>query len=184
MVNKVSFKEINESNWNEPDPTSTGFTKGKDENGWQHYTGEDYLKEIQTIVLNPTVPDDIHEQIELAKGICAYGIYFYPLFTVGMEQSIRVADSATMHLCKAMDGPRKSTNTFEKRIEWLTKQGLIDGPIKDRWHNVRKLRNYTSHPKHVSYMTPVMALGFMERVIEAINMLFAKKVLQERTDAN
>ncbi len=173
-MTELPFKRINLSNWSEPDPASAGQAKGKDESGWQYYTGEDYLKEIEKVALNPNVPKDISEQIELAKAICTYGYYFYPLFTVGMERAILSADSATVHMCKKLGGPKNVTNTFEKRIDWLAEHGLIDEPTRNRWHNVRKYRNYSSHPKHVTFMTPVMALGIMERVAEAIDSLFAK----------
>lgn len=170
---KLPFKKIDLSNWSDPDAASAGQAKGKDEKGWIHYTGEDYLEEIQLVRLSKNVPWDIYEQMELAKGICIYGIYFYPLFAVGMERAILTAGSATMLVCEKIGGPRKFTGTFENQIDWLTEQGAIDAKRKRQWHNVRKFRNTSSNPKHVTFMTPVMTLAIMERFAGAINSLFA-----------
>ena len=169
----LPFKQIDLSNWSDPDPASAGQARGKDKNGWQYYAGEDYLEDIQQIILSPNVPHDIHEQMELAKGICTYGYYFYPLFTVGMERAILTADSATLQMCKEMGGPKGVPKTFKKRVEWLAEHGVIDEPARDQLHNLRSLRNISSHPEHVTFMTPVMAFGIMDRVADAINSLFA-----------
>lgn len=98
-MSNLPFKKIDLDNWLEPDNVSAGFAKGNDENGWVYYNGEDYLAEVLEPTLISEVPADVQQLFEMARGMYAYGYFFYPIFTVGMEYTYRAAEDALFHLC-------------------------------------------------------------------------------------
>jgi hypothetical protein len=102
----------------------------------------------------------------------AYGIFFYPIYTIGIEQLLRVVESAVGYKCKGM-GALSSEGTFKKKIEWLIESGAIPKSQSVHWEGVRGLRNIASHPKMQSIYMPVEALKFIESVARDINTLFS-----------
>ncbi len=171
---ELPFKKIDLENWLQPDPVSSGFAKGKDEKDWVHYEGEDYLAEVLEPALIPEVPTEVQQLYEMARGMYAYGYFFYPLFTVGMEYTYRAADAALFHLCDGMAVPEGVTN-FKRRIDLLVKEKLINSEDEEVWEGIRKLRNTFSHPKQAMFLPPTMAIGSIQAIANAINKLFSKE---------
>mgnify|MGYP001264884658 CR=1 FL=1 len=165
------FKEINLNNWLEPDDTLRGFVRISPDGQSHTITGVEYLQFILEPKLHLSVPSEVHGLFEVARGAMIYGYFFYPLYTLAVEQLFRVVEAALAHKCKTLGAP-KSRKTFEKRIEWLVKEGVISREDSARWHAARQMRNATSHPKSQMILAPGNAIGILERVSNDINSLF------------
>lgn len=178
-MTKYGFKEITPSNWLKPDDELRGFVK-LSPNGKITLSGQDYLSYILKPNLHKSVPSDVQALFEVARGAMAYGYFFYPLFTLAMEQLFRVAEAAVAHKCSALKA-QKSIKKFEKRIDWLVNESIIPQTESALWHTVRHLRNMASHPEKQSILTPVYTLGILERIASQINSLFNNKALKTET---
>ena len=170
---KFGFKEISPNNWLEPDTALRGFVRMSSDGQTQTLTSDDYLRLILNPKLIEAVPTDVQALFEVARGVMVYGYFFYPLYTLAVEQLFRVADAAVLHKCKASGAPN-STKTFEKRIKWLVDKGIIPHSELTRWDATRKLRNMTSHPERQSILMPGNAIGILEVTVRQINTLFSR----------
>jgi hypothetical protein len=162
-VSKLPFKQIDPYNWLSPDPVVLCFK------GTEHAA-----KYVQTVLapgLSTNVPEDIQKLFEVARGAVLYGYLFYPLYTLGMEQLLRVGEAAVASRCDQLGVP-KDRKTFEHRIDWLAERGTFDRCGFSRWHALRRLRNLASYPERQSIDTPGSAVRFLEAVAEDVNALF------------
>jgi len=173
------IKKITPSNWLEPDDVLKGFVR-LSPNGQITLRGENYLTYIVRPNLHESVPSYVQELFEVARGAMAYGYFFYPLFTLAMEQLFRVAEAAVKHKCSALKAP-KSTKRFEERINWLVNKSIIPQSESGQWKAVRYLRNIASHPERQSISPPNVTIGILERVASLINSLFNNKALKTET---
>jgi len=55
----------------------------------------------------------------------AYGYYFYPIYTLGLEQLLRVAETAVKWKCNLLNAP-KSIEKYQGSIEYLVTQDIIN----------------------------------------------------------
>jgi len=171
-VTRFGFKEINLNNWLEPDDALRGFVRVTLDGQSHTITSMEYLQSILEPKLNSSVPPEAQGLFEVARGIMAYGYFFYPLYTVAVEQLFRVIEAALACKCKTMRAP-KSRSTFKERIEWLVEEGVISREESIHWHATRHMRNATSHPESQMILAPGNAIGIMERVSNDINSLFS-----------
>ena len=168
---RFGFKEIDSSNWLEPDFIMRVFVRLDPQAGPTQMEGKDWVEAIMAPALIKEVPEDVQALYEVARGAMVYGFLFYPLYTVGAEQLFRVSEAAIAHKCTLMDAP-KSVKKLARRINWLNEHGTIPNAQLPRWHATRELRNLASHPERQTIMTPGNAVGFVERTAELINALF------------
>lgn len=117
---------------------------------------------------------------EGTRGAMAYGYFFYPLYTLAMDQLFRVAEAAVEHKCSALRAP-KSTKIFKKRINWLVNKSIIPQSESGQWEAVRKLRNIASHPERQSIYPINITIDILEHVAFLINSLFNNKALKTET---
>ena len=171
-MTRFGFKEIILSNWLEPDDALKGFVRISPDGQPHTITGEEYLQHILRPKLHASVPSDVQALFEVARGVMVYGYFFYPLYTLAVEQLFRVVEATLAHKYKALRAP-KSRRTFEKRIEWLVEEGVISRQESARWHAARQMRNAASHPERQMILTPGNAIGILERVADDINSLFS-----------
>lgn len=176
-------KVLTAENWNQHDPTSSVFVL-VDKNGVSRTPmGSEWARMILEPKLNETVPTEVVELFEVARGTIIYGWFFYPLFTVGSEHLFHVHEAAVTHRCKEAGAPKK-TKTFAEKIDWLLGQGFIEGRRQIQWTAVRQLRNSAAHKKNQSIFDPTMAVRNVEVAAELINELFLtdKMVPQSECD--
>jgi hypothetical protein len=160
------FKRLTVENWLTPDPV------------WQHFAHPPFadpatawVQDIMIHDLAPTVPLAVRRLFEVARGSLAYGFLFYPLLTVGTEQISRVLEAAVANRCIALMTSSKD-DSFSDRINWLHEAGHFSAAQHRRWHNARKLRNHSSHPKDQSIVDPNMTVEMLRMAVELINELF------------
>lgn len=125
IMNKLGFKELSRANWLEADKSSTVFATLLANGNVASITGEDWLQRLLQPQLVDTVPIEIHQLFEVARGALAYGYFFYPLYTLAAEQLYRVVEAAVSYKYEALDGPKPNKTNFEKKIDWLFDNGVL-----------------------------------------------------------
>ncbi len=165
MEEELGFKRINITNWNKPDEITFRFGPRQNSSG-EH----PHLLYILRPTLRQDVPLDIRKLFEVARGAMVYSFYFYPLYTLGMEQLFRIGETALVSKCRRM-GFGKKKPRFSDLIDFLVRKGVIDSHSAKRWDALRSLRNSASHLECQSIYFPGMAIGTMERLTEDINAL-------------
>lgn len=160
-----NFKRISVGNWNRVDETFAYVMAG--------LSLEWYVAGALQPQLLASVPEEVRALFEVARGSMIYGVFFYPLLTLGSEQCHRVAEAAVAAKCKAVMpvGAGKKFTSFKENVEKLIAAGLVVHNV-DRWRLVVKLRNHASHPASQSIASPGMALTTLMDTVECINGLF------------
>lgn len=166
------IKRLTVDNWLEADFASTSFATVTPEGTIIPTTADAWIRLIVQPKLDISVPQDIRDLFEVARGAMAYGYLFYPLFTLAAEQLFRVAEAAVALKCKAMNGP-KSHGDFRTRIDWLVTKAMITEEQRGAWHALRQLRNTASHPDEQTILTPGDTIGILHNVAARVNSLFA-----------
>ena len=170
---RLHFKRLTPENFLEPDPTSALFVNRSPAGGpATPMRAEDWAGGILAPSLGPGVPTELHGLLEAARGILVYGHFFYPLFTLGMEQLHRVADAATVHRCRQLGAPKGPSRTFAKRVEWLHERGVITERARVRWDAARDRRNASSHADRQNLMQGNWCFSRVSRTVDMVNALF------------
>jgi len=168
----LGFKKLTKENWLRPDRISDAFLIIPNETQDQkNKKGEIYLEMILKPSLSDNVPIEVRKMFEVARGALVYGYFFYPLFTLACEQLFRVGEAAITIRCDRIN-TRASSRRFEKKIDFLFANGVLNEQEKQLWHALRTLRNISSHPKDQSIYTPGQVIQTMNRIVEDINELF------------
>ena len=111
------IKRLTETNWSEPDEATSSFHTLDGDGRARKMTGQDWAHHILQAQLQDCVPVEVRKLFEAGRGAVAYGYFFYPLFTLGMEQVFRVADAAAGAKCKALGAP-DTLWQFSRRIDF------------------------------------------------------------------
>ena len=160
--------------WLQPDPTLSVFSKLDLITGAvEPMAAEDWFVVWRDAAVDsPAVPADIVNRIEQARACLAYGFFYYPLYALGVEQLLRVAEAALALRCEELNAPR-NIRTFEKRIDWIASDSVIQNFDRDHWHMMRKMRNETTHGAFRMLLTPAAAKQLLHDVVDAITAFFA-----------
>lgn len=122
--------------------------------------------------LNLQVPIPVQRLFEVARGTLIYGYYFYPLFTLGIEQLSRVSESAITEKCLSLS-IKKRKDSFNEKLKALKNQNIIKETDFEFWDNTRQLRNYFSHPENQNLFPPGVSFGMLKTITQKINELFS-----------
>jgi hypothetical protein len=167
-----NFKKLSRANWAEPDPVMRHFVGVSQAVGnVKPLSGDDWANYFLAVQLADAVPDDVLELFDVAKGVCLYGWFFYPLYHLAEEQLFRVADTAVAAKCKKMRGPDQGTS-FNKRLDWLKARNVLTAEERRWWDSIRELRNLGSHPDFQSVHPPGSVLAMFRDVAKGINALW------------
>lgn len=165
------IKRLTADNWLEPDHASAHYYSLDDEGQPYPTTGEEWVRHITTPQLAETVPAEVRTLFEVARASLAYGFLFYPLYTLGAEQLLRVVDAAAAAKCSAMGAP-PGVRSFQNRVEFLASRGVIPPADRRRWDAIVGFRNFASHPIGQTILSPGMVVEMLTRMAEDINGLF------------
>ncbi len=180
----MSFKQLTEDNWFHEDPTIRAFVKINPKPGsvaFQPYTKEDWVRRILAPKLLEIVPEDVKNLVEVARGAMLYGVFFYPLFTLGSEQLYRILETVIIRksnelgfqVMKSKKGKSIKNSQFMQRVKYLKKLGVIDEKKEIGLEAAWNIRNTISHPKRQNIDMPGSAIGNLDRTINLINLLFS-----------
>ena len=168
----LGFKKLSKDNWKLPDPINEYFIK------MNLYTGEKFsvsdderIEDFLMVELSPEVPIDVQRQFEVARGAMLYGCFFYPLFSLGADQLMKVAESAVTHKC-VVHGLTKKTARYEIKLRKLRDSNYLTANEHNDWENLRKLRNELTHSKMQNIFPPFEAKFFLKNISGKINKLF------------
>ncbi len=126
--------------------------------------------------LSETVPDGTKALFEVARGTMVYGLFFFPLYSMGTEQLFRVAENALRQKCIALGMQFKDGKMyFGDMLGRLTKKSVISKDRRQVWECFRQLRNIYSHPGNQTIITPALAEKTLKTITEQINLLFDNK---------
>ncbi len=165
---KFGIKVVTYENWVSPDPLMNSLMM----------SGKDWLESILEPQLKEIVPLEICKLFEVARDSMLYGYFFYPLFTLALEQLLRVAETAVSEKCKQLTVEKISRNRFIDKLNYLRKAGVLSDEEYSRWNALRNLRNIASHPDQQAIFPPGVTLKFVFDISELINALFAPKPIE------
>ena len=166
----LGIKELTTSNWLEGDKVSQLWTEIDLTTGeYTQITGEKWAKSILSIQLSVKVPTDIERLFKVAQGCMCYGHFFYPLYTLGLQQLHRVHEAAATHACELRNIKKK---TYNDKLTALNKINLINDEEIHKWHVSRKLRNSSSHASAQTIISPNFTVGHLAQSSQLISRLF------------
>ncbi len=128
---KFGFKQIRADNLLTPDSIMESFVIKTSNGQLRPVAAEDFLNMVLDPKLSESVPEGVQSLFEVARGAMAYGYYFYPLFTLAMEQLSRVAEAAVTHKY-LQEGGKNEKVKFIKKIDFLVEKKVI----KERYRNL------------------------------------------------
>ena len=165
------YKQITLENWTQPDSVSRCFVRIRPDGTSSSIKAEEYFADIMNHRLSEHVPEDIHKLFEVTRGTMTYGYYYYPIFTIALEQLFRIMESSVSHVCKALGIPA-SIKTYNHKIEWLIETGILENSKKAGWDSLRRMRNSRSHPKSQMILPPGPTIALFDEMTNDINSLF------------
>lgn len=176
-MHELSFKRLTSENWQEPDPTLSSFMYQSLEDGSiRSPLGDEWAETILAVALSDQVPLEVRQLFVVARASLIYGYFFYPLYTLGVEQLFRVADAAVQHKCRELGVlPETSLENlpFSNGVAHLVKQKAIPEAARPSWDALVKLRNVASHPKDQAILPPGIVLEELRHIGADIDGLFS-----------
>jgi hypothetical protein len=145
----------------------------------QPVTARDWVERFLAPKLSSNVPEEVREAFEVARGAMLYGVFFYPLFTLGLEQVFRLMESAAKAkattLGISMVKEKGGYRSYAAILAELFAKKAFTKPEYEYWSNARELRNVTTHASSQSILLPTDVVGVLTSLTEAINQLFRQR---------
>jgi Domain of unknown function (DUF4145) len=173
-------KHLTAENWLTPDQTGRAFVEINPATGARRpASAEEWARRYLAVDLADSVPADVRDMWEVARGVLLYGWFYYPLYEIGENQLRRVADTAVLHRYQQAGGPAQGFSegeptwpTFKRRVEWLLDKKIIREEVRGRWEAIRELRNEASHASRRYLTTPIDGERVLEMLATEIDALF------------
>jgi hypothetical protein len=142
----------------------------------QPLTADDWVERFLAPKLSASVPQDVQEAFEIARGAIIYGVCFYPLFTLGLEQVFRLMEAAAkakatsvgISIVTAKGRPRPYSSILDE----LFSKRLLTEREYEYWSNAKDFRNETTHSRRQTILLPAQVVSTLTSLTEAINRLF------------
>jgi hypothetical protein len=174
-------KKITLQNWLEPDSATLVMGNWMIGIPGKTPSPESWFKIINQPTLSSQVPQGLAAIYECARGMFFYSYYYYPLFTLAYEHSLKVVEEAIKTKCGqcniAITKPTKKGKlkplAFAELLESLHENHSITDQQKTQWQAAWKLRCMATHPKTQSILAPEQALDMFHTMAEILNALFA-----------
>jgi hypothetical protein len=140
------FKLVTPENWLDPDPINELIVKLDQKDGSvSSVDGRDWIVYVNALALGRNVPQEVRIAYEFTVGAVGYAYFYYPLFTIVVQQLLRIADFSVSHLF-AVRTDLPPARTFEHRLKVLRDAGYVSNTDFKRWDAIRNLRNIATHP--------------------------------------
>lgn len=168
------MKTITKDNWLEVDSivASGVFVRlSLTDGSVQPLTSNDWVERFLAPRLSSNVPEGVREAFEVARGAMLYGVCFYPLFALGLEQSFRLMEAAAKAKATSL-GISTGRHDYRWILKALQKKKALTKAEHDEWTNARKFRNLTTHAERQTILLPGQVVGMLTSITEAINGLF------------
>ena len=155
---------LTDENFLEPSPIALMFSPwGLSSTGPAPATEEEVrsrVKQFTSVTLHDGVPKQLWRMFEVAKGAMVYGIFFYPLYTLGGDHLYRGFEYLVRLQYEKLRR-EKLTADLRSQVKWLIDNGHFPEPAPERWMAAYEIRNLVSHPKMQSIDHPNGALRIL-----------------------
>lgn len=176
---RYGIKILTETNFLEPSPAALMFSMlGLSTMGPAPATQEQIALRVARftrVTLNDSVPEQLWKMFEVAKGAMVYGIFFYPLYTLGEEQLYRVFEYLVRLQYEKLSGPKPQRNV-RAQVQWLIDNEHFPEPAPDRWMAMYELRNIASHPTMQQITGPPQAARTLHEMKGLIEHFYPTRV--------
>jgi hypothetical protein len=169
-----NFKQLSIDNWQQPDPALSAFMHfSPQDRSTGSIDGDEWAREFLAVELSEKAPSAVRRLFAVARGALVYGYFFYPLYTLGLEQLFRVAEAAVGHKCKRLDIDARELErmNFYRRLDYLVREGEISMEAKPEWDTLRQLRNLAPHPDDQTILPPAVAIDILRGIAASIDGL-------------
>jgi len=129
------------------------------------------VKSFTDIRVSDAVPTELQILFEFAKGAMVYGLFFYPLYTLGWEQLSRVFEAAVTTKVSLLE-PSLSESPLAKKVQWLKERGHLPASEVDKYDLFRQWRNRVAHPKAHTLVGPPDARRMLREMRDLLDYLF------------
>ena len=168
----MTQKKLTADNFLVPDRTNT-LQAGIDRPGHEYQpSAAEWARQILRAELGPEVPKPVAVLFEGAHGLLLYGYFWCPLYAHGVAESFQVADSAVAAKCEIEGAPARAVPTFQTRIAWLFKRGVLNEADVTEWESLRFLRTEFVQRSERTLFPGPWALDLLERVARDVNRLY------------
>lgn len=146
----------------------------------QPMTTSDWQSAVEGLSLSDGVPIRVREILAETREMMKMGPWSYPLFTRGLEHSLKCAETAITLRAFSVGVPSRSPNsqptTFAFKLKKLRQMQILKASDHESWTCIRELRNLTAHPEQPFMVSPAAAIAVVQTVIKAIEALFTEGV--------
>ena len=170
-------KSLTLENWLLPDSEGLTSIKIIDEGETRALDADGWLKLCQSAELHLKVPRNVRQYFEAARGALVYGYFFYPLYTLAIEQLFRAAECAVVQKCKETNGRvvdiKGKPIDYYQALAWLRKINFISKDDFHQWDTIRKFRPHpATHKEQPPAIPPGIVANHLKFVADRINGLF------------
>lgn len=175
----LSGSQLTEENYLERDSRLDGWSVHGI--GVLSHTTDTWAQILLSIKPLVTLPTYLQDMFERAQGCMVYGCFYYPLFTLGIEELFRFSESALREAVKETGAPKSVQKMkYAPLIDWAHDNDFLTDSMHGRWHAGRSLRNSTSHKDSSLLLGPNDAAGLLSTTAELTDTLF--RVVRETSE--
>jgi len=175
----IVTKNLTGENWLQPDTEGLSAMKDFEEDRNGMISADDWLALCRTAELSLKVPRNVRAHFEAARGALAYGYFYYPLYTLAIEQLFRTAEWAILQKCKETNGRiidhKGRLIDFYQGLAWLRKINFLSKEEFHHWESMLKFRRRAANPKDhkdPEILPPDVIANHLNFVAEKINSIF------------
>ncbi len=124
------------------------------------------IEMFTSLTLRTSIPETAWRMFEIAKGAMCYGLWFYPMFTLGEDHLSRLFEWMVLDRYGALS--KKKASNFHAMVEWLIKHKHFPDDLDIRWRAMYKIRNSVSHPEMQHITDPHQALRHLRQMRDLV----------------
>ncbi len=113
------------------------------------------VERFTDVALPEHVPETVWRMFEVAKGAMVYGLFFYPLYTLGEDHLSRLFEWMVKDQYEKRRGAK--SGNLKAMVQWLIKNGRFPDQLEVRWLATYEIRNLVSHPTMQQITDPAQA---------------------------
>ena len=169
----MKIMDLISKNYYQPDPT------------WEMFGATSPDLFVEKFVVHPKFHTDVHEDVakdySIVEHMMALCYYHYPMYELSLDKLLRIYEMAINLRCYELGiektlidkNERNKTKNLVQLIDELIQIDMIP-EFESVMHNIRKIRNFSSHPERYSNMG-IIAGQVIFPILNMINLIFLGK---------
>lgn len=129
------------------------------------------VERFTSATLSEHVPETAFQMFEVAKGTMVYGLFFYPLYTIGQDHLSRLFEWVVKERYRTLSG-RTDDRNLKTALEWLLTNGHFPPDSEVRWRASYEICNSMAHPTMQYITTPADAARYLRHMRELLEHLY------------